>query len=86
MIARVSIRLKPAILDPQGKTIHRSLGQLGYNEVNAVRIGKLIELDIEDADPEKLKMRVEEMSAKLLANPLMEDYEVELLEEVSDEK
>jgi phosphoribosylformylglycinamidine synthase len=76
MKARVSVRLKPAILDPQGKTVQRSLQQLGYNEVRSVRIGKLIELEIDTGDRD-YRQRVQELSDKLLANPLMETFEIE---------
>ena len=78
MKARVSIRLKSAILDPQGKTVLKALTQLGYEEVQSVRIGKLIELELNTDDPQIARGRIEEFSRKLLANPLMEVYEVEL--------
>jgi phosphoribosylformylglycinamidine synthase len=71
--------LKPAILDPQGKTIQQALTQLGYSEVKSVRIGKLIELEIDAADTAAAQAKVEEFSRKLLANPLMETYEIELV-------
>jgi len=77
--ARVSVKLKPAILDPQGKAVHHSLLQLGFNEIKSVRIGKLIELEIEGSDKENLQMRIEELSGKLLANPLMETFDIELV-------
>jgi len=77
MKARVSVRLKPAILDPQGKTVQRSLQQLGYDEVKSVRIGKLIELEIETSGGKDYRQRAQELSDKLLANPLMETFEIE---------
>jgi phosphoribosylformylglycinamidine synthase subunit PurS len=76
--ARVAIRLKPAILDPQGKTVQQALMQLGYNEVKSVRVGKLIELELDASDPVSARAKVEEFSRKLLANPLMETFEIEL--------
>lgn len=77
--ARVSVRLKPAILDPQGKAVQQALTQLGYTEVESVRIGKLIELELEGGDQPATLARVEEFSRKLLANPLMETYQIELV-------
>lgn len=77
MKARVAVRLKAAILDPQGKAVHQSLQQLGYSEVKSVRIGKLIELELEGSNRIELENRVDEMSRKLLANLLMETYDIE---------
>jgi len=81
---RVAVRLKPAILDPQGKAVHRSLQQLGYSEVESVRIGKLIELEVSASDPEQVRMRIEELSRKLLTNPLMETFDIELEDDGRD--
>lgn len=78
MIAKVSIRLKSAILDPQGKAVLNSLKQLGYSSVENVRIGKLIEINLPDVDETTAKSQVEEMSRKLLSNPLMEDFDIQL--------
>ncbi len=74
MRARVLIRPKEGILDPQGQTVQRALPALGFQGVTDVRVGRLVELDVEDPS------RMDEMCEKLLANPLVEDYEVELLE------
>ena len=68
--ARVLIRPKEGILDPQGQAVEQALPALGFDGVRNVHIGRLIELDVEDAS------RVPEMCEKLLANPLVEDYEV----------
>jgi phosphoribosylformylglycinamidine synthase subunit PurS len=71
--ARVLIRPKEGILDPQGQTVERALPALGFRGASHVRIGRLVELEVDDpAD-------VPAMCEKLLANPLIEDYEVELL-------
>jgi len=78
MKVRVAVRLKPAILDPQGKTVQQALTQMGYNDVKSVRIGKLIELDVDGSDAVAVKARVEEFSRKLLVNPMMETFEIEL--------
>lgn len=71
---KVEIRLKPIVLDPQGKTVLNSLKNLGYKEVIDTRIGKLIELKIKDSDSDKIKARVDDMCKKLLTNPIIEDY------------
>jgi phosphoribosylformylglycinamidine synthase len=68
--ARVLVRPKAGILDPQGAAVERALPALGFDGVSGVRVGRLIELDV--ADPSRL----EEMCQRLLANPLIEDYEV----------
>jgi phosphoribosylformylglycinamidine synthase len=68
--ARVLIRPKAGILDPQGAVAERALGALGFDGVKGVRIGRLVELDV--ADPATLP----EMCERLLANPLIEDYEI----------
>ena len=72
--ARVLIRPKEGILDPQGKAVERALPALGFEGVEHVRIGRMVEL--EAADPDCLS----DLCEKLLANPLIEDYEVELVE------
>jgi phosphoribosylformylglycinamidine synthase len=72
--ARVLIRPKEGILDPQGQTVERALPALGFDGASHVRIGRLVELEVDDPS------QVPAMCEKLLANPLIEDYEVELLE------
>jgi phosphoribosylformylglycinamidine synthase len=72
--ARVLIRPKEGILDPQGKAVERALPALGFEGVREVRVGRLVELEADD--PEALG----ELCEKLLANPLVEDYEIELLD------
>ena len=78
MRARVLIRPKAGILDPQGLVVERALPALGFAGVSGVHVGRLVELDVED--PEQLQP----MCEKLLANPLVEDYEVELLDPAAD--
>jgi phosphoribosylformylglycinamidine synthase len=68
--ARVLVRPKAGILDPQGKVVERALPALGFEGVRNVHVGRLIELDVEDPS------RLEEMCERLLTNPLIEDYEV----------
>jgi len=69
--ARVLIRPKEGILDPQGKAVERALPALGFEGIEHVHVGRMVELDVED--PERLG----ELCEKLLANPLIEDYEIE---------
>jgi phosphoribosylformylglycinamidine synthase subunit PurS len=76
---RVLVRPKEGILDPQGQAVERALPALGYEGVSSVHVGRLIELDVPDGDPEAVKQRVHEMCERLLANPLIESYEVEPL-------
>jgi phosphoribosylformylglycinamidine synthase len=70
--ARVLIRPKAGILDPQGVAVERALPALGFDGVENVRVGRLVELDVDDA------AQLEPMCEKLLANPLVEDYEIVL--------
>ena len=79
MRARVSIRLRPDVLDPQGKAIGQALVTLGFSSVNNVRQGKLIELDVEDSDVGSAEQQVQAMCEKLLANPVIEDYDIEII-------
>lgn len=74
MKARVLIRPKEGILDPQGKAVERALPALGFEGVSDVRVGRLVELEADN--PEALG----ELCEKLLANPLVEDYEIEILD------
>ncbi|ACZ12421.1 phosphoribosylformylglycinamidine synthase subunit PurS [Sulfurospirillum deleyianum] len=73
----VNIQLKNGVLDPQGKAVHHALSSLKFNEVNEVRIGKQIILDIAESDIEKAKARVTVMCDELLANTVIEDYSIE---------
>jgi phosphoribosylformylglycinamidine synthase len=79
MRVRVLIRPKEGILDPQGQAVERALPALGYEGVSNVHIGRLVELDVPDGDAD-VTQRVEEMCERLLANPLIESYEVETLD------
>ncbi|HEY8769835.1 MAG TPA: phosphoribosylformylglycinamidine synthase subunit PurS [Thermoleophilaceae bacterium] len=74
MRARVLIRPKEGILDPQGQAVERALPALGFEGVTNVRIGRLVELDVDDAS------EVPAMCERLLSNPLIEDYEVLVME------
>ena len=80
MKARVFVTLKPSVFDPQGHTIVEALHSLGYGDVADVRQGKFFEVELADADPATAKARVTEMADKLLANPVIESYRVEVLQ------
>ncbi len=78
MKARVFITLKNGVLDPQGKAIETALGHLGFDGVNSVRQGKLIEVDLKNTDKAKAEVELKEMCEKLLANTVIENYSYEL--------
>jgi phosphoribosylformylglycinamidine synthase len=74
--AEVNVMLKPGIADPQGQTIERALPALGYEVIADVRVGKRIELDVDAPDRDEARARVVAMCERLLANPVIETYEV----------
>lgn len=79
--ATVLVRLKAEVLDPQGDAVKRALDKLGFDGVRNVRIGKLIEIDLGDApvtDAAALKERLSKMADEMLANPVIEDFEIQL--------
>ena len=78
MRARIHVKLKPGVLDPQGKAIGNALKGLGYAGVEEVRQGKLIELDLAESDPVRARDQIQAMCEELLANPVIEDYTIEL--------
>jgi phosphoribosylformylglycinamidine synthase subunit PurS len=75
--ATVLVRPKAGILDPQGQAVEGSLRQLGFG-VTAARVGKVVDLEVEGDDPEAARAELERMCEQLLANPLIESYEVEV--------
>ncbi len=77
MRAKVYVTLKPAVLDPQGKAIEKSLHRLGFEDVRDVRVGKYIELNLEEKDRNRASSRLDEMCRKLLSNPVIEDAKYE---------
>lgn len=79
MKARVHITLRDGVLDPQGEAVRHALGSLGFDGVNGVRQGKVIELDLADQDKAAAEARVRDMCDKLLANTVIENYAVEIL-------
>ena len=78
MKARVHVMLKHGVLDPQGKAIAHALGSLGFAGVNEVRQGKVIDLDLAESDPDRARAEVDEMCRRLLANTVIESYQIEI--------
>ena len=80
MKAKVHITLKNGVLDPQGKAVQHALGSLGFDGVKDVRQGKFIELDLVETDKAKAKEAVEQMCKNLLANTVIENYTIDLVD------
>jgi len=78
MKARVFVTLKNGVLDPQGKAIGHALNNLGFEAVGEVRQGKLIDIELADTDESRARANLKEMCEKLLANTVIEKYEIEL--------
>ena len=78
MKAKVKVTLKNGVLDPQGKAIEGALGSLGFSGVDHVRQGKYFELDIRETDPARAREQVKAMCEKLIANTVIENYDIEL--------
>jgi len=76
--ARVLIKLKPSILDAQGASVKRALDGLGFSDVRDVRVGKVVDLDVAGESAVDVRRRLEEMCARLLVNPVIEDFTVEV--------
>lgn len=78
MKAVVTVMLKDGVLDPQGRAIGHALGTLGFAGIGEVRAGKVIELNLDESDPARARAAAEEMARRLLANPVIESYRVEV--------
>jgi phosphoribosylformylglycinamidine synthase PurS subunit len=80
MKVTVYVRLKGEVLDPQGDAVKRALGTLGFDGVASVRIGKLVEIEVDDklAKAPNFEKRLQKMADEMLANPVIEDYEIRL--------
>lgn len=78
MRVTVTIDRRPEIADPEGTTVKRALHDLGFTEANTVRMDRVIHMDVDGDDPAEVKARVEEMCRQLLANPVLEDFSVEV--------
>jgi phosphoribosylformylglycinamidine synthase len=79
MKIRVQVMLKAGVLDPQGKAIGNALATLGFNGIGEVRQGKLIELELAETDPAAARQQAEAMCKELLANPVIEDFAIEIV-------
>ena len=82
MLARVFVTLKPSVFDPQGNTITEALHQMGYGGVADVRQGKYFELELGESTVEQARALAAEVAHKLLANPVIESYRIEIAEAV----
>ncbi len=78
MRARLHITLKQGVLDPQGKAVGQALAALGFAGVGEVRQGKVIDIELAETDPDRARVSLEEMCERLLANTVIEDYEIDL--------
>lgn len=79
MKARITIFPRPEILDPQGRAIRDALDRAGFGTVRELRAGKSFDLELSTTQPEEARLELEEICSKVLANPLMESYSIELL-------
>ena len=78
MKAKIKVTLKNGVLDPQGKAIEGALGSLGFSGVNSVRQGKFFEVDLAETDKTKAQAALKQMCEKLIANTVIENYDIEL--------
>jgi len=81
--ARVLVRLKSGILDVQGAAVKRALTGLGFTELTDLRVGKVIEVELDAASLELARARVADMCRQLLANPILEDYTIETVDDLA---
>jgi len=77
---RVLVRLRPGIMDVQGAAVQRALVGLGFSDLRELRVGKVVEVDVDAPNEAAAKQRVDQMCTKLLANPVLEDYTIETIE------
>jgi len=78
MKAKIIITPKKAVVDPQGKAVQNALEHMGYNGINAVHVGKYLEIELNGADREAARRRLDEACHKFLSNPVIEDYHLEV--------
>jgi len=83
MNVRVLVRLKPGIMDVQGAAVQRALAGLGFSELTGLRVGKVIDLAIDGATPAEARSRVDQMCRQLLANPVLEEYTIETVDDLA---
>ena len=80
MKARITVTLKPEVLDPQGKAIQKACSSLGYASIQGVRQGKYFEIHLDENDASKAQSQLHELCEKLLANPVIENYNIESID------
>jgi len=78
MRAKIVVTPKKAVLDPQGKTVKNALAQMGYAGIEAVRVGKYLEIELTGTDKEAARKQLDEACHKILSNPVIEDYRLEI--------
>lgn len=78
MKAKIIITPKKAVLDPQGKTVQSALAHMGYSGIGGVRVGKYLEIDLAEANPQTVRQQIDEACHKILSNPVIEDYRFEI--------
>ena len=78
MKAKIIITPKKAVVDPQGKAVQKALEHMGYSGINAVHVGKYLEIELNSADRETARKRLDEACHKFLSNPVIEDYKLEI--------
>ena len=85
-LAKIYVTLKPTVNDPQGQTVRSSLRHLGFSQVTDVRVGKYLEVRVDESDRSRAETQVAEMCHKLLANPVIEGYRFDLEEVVQGKR
>ena len=78
MKAKIIITPKKAVVDPQGKAVQNALGQMGYNGINAVHVGKYLEIELNETDQAVARRQLDEACHKFLSNPVIEEYRLEI--------
>jgi phosphoribosylformylglycinamidine synthase len=78
MKAKIIVKPKKAVLDPQGKTVQSALEHMGYSGITAVHVGKYLEIELDGADKETARRQLNEAAHKFLSNPVIEDYKLEI--------
>ncbi len=80
MKAKIVVTPKKAVLDPQGKTVQNALAHMGYTGVGAVHVGKYLEVELTGTDAESARKQIDEACHKILSNPVIEDYRLEIVD------
>ena len=80
MKAKIIVTPKKAVLDPQGKTVQSALEHMGYRAIKAVHVGKYLEIELDGSDKESARKQLDEACHKFLSNPVIEDYQLEIMD------